>query len=300
MASADAGWVVPEPLATHRVQVDADAVITLRRHGNPDGPRLVISHGNGLAIDLYYPFWSLLTDEYDVIVYDLRNHGWNSVGALQNHNFPMMAHDHDAVLEAIERLYGKKPTVGVFHSVSGLASLLSPARGAGYSALVLFDPPVCKPDDGYEQLEAATMRTAAFVRRRGERFKSLAEFVEVLKLAPIYRRAVPGVPELLARTTLREDGEGYVLRCPRDYEAKIVDYARTFAVLVDFADLRCPAKVIGSDPTLPYSYLPSLDLSDILEVEYDFLPETTHFLQLEKPEECAEELREFLQSVGIR
>ncbi len=292
-------WETPEPLSVHHVRVDDGTDIVVRRHGNPAGPRVVLSHGNGLAIDLYYPFWSLLANDFDLMVYDLRNHGWNNVGALQSHNFPTLAHDHDAVLEAIERRYGKKPTVGVFHSVSGLASLLSPARGGGYSALVLFDPPVCKPDDGYEQLEAATMRTAAFVRRRGERFKSLAEFVEVLKLAPVFQRAMPGVPELLARTTLREDREGYVLRCPRDYEAKIVDYARTFAVLVDFADLRCPAKVIGADPTLPYSYLPSLDLSDILEVEYDFLPETTHFLQLEKPEECAEELREFLRSIDM-
>ena len=78
-----------------------------------------------------------------------------------------------------------------------------------------------------------------------------------------------------------------------------MDYARAFAVLVDFAALRCPLKVIGADPTLPFSYLPSLDLSDIDEVEYDFLPETTHFLPLEKPEECAVEVRNFLDSISL-
>ena len=79
MANAEAKWEVPEPLATYQAPVDADTVITLRRHGNPDGPRLVMSHGNGLAIDLYYPFWSLLMDEYDIFMYDLRNHGWNGL-----------------------------------------------------------------------------------------------------------------------------------------------------------------------------------------------------------------------------
>ena len=68
-------WELPEPLSTHDVRVDDDTVITLRRHGNPQGPRLVMSHGNGLAIDLYYPFWSLLADDFDLIIYDLRNHG---------------------------------------------------------------------------------------------------------------------------------------------------------------------------------------------------------------------------------
>ncbi len=51
--------------------MDDGTNIVLRRHGNPRGPRLVLCHGNGLATDLYYPFWSLLADECDLIVYDL-------------------------------------------------------------------------------------------------------------------------------------------------------------------------------------------------------------------------------------
>ena len=102
--------------------------IVLRRHGNPDGPRLVLSHGNGLAVDLYYPFWSLLADDFDLIVYDLRNHDWNEVGAIDKHNMPSFVDDHDRIMEAIDHQYGDKPKVGVFHSVSALISLLSPTR----------------------------------------------------------------------------------------------------------------------------------------------------------------------------
>ena len=72
LTSSETLWEIPEPISTHEVRMDDGAVITLRRHGNPVGPRLVLSHGNGLAIDLYYPFWSLLTGEFDLIVYDLR------------------------------------------------------------------------------------------------------------------------------------------------------------------------------------------------------------------------------------
>ena len=56
------------------------ASITLRRHGNPTGPRIMFSHGNGLATDLYYPMWRLLMDRFDLVLWDLRNHGWNPVG----------------------------------------------------------------------------------------------------------------------------------------------------------------------------------------------------------------------------
>ncbi len=104
-------------------------------------------------------------------------------------------------------------------------------------------------------------------------------------------------PDLMPETTLREetDGEGYELRCPPEYEAQIIDYARVFAVSVDFGALQCPTRVIGADPTLPYSYLPTLDLSDMLSVDYDFVPEATHFLQLEQPEECEAKMREFIE-----
>ena len=75
----------------------------------------MLSHGNGLAIDLYYPFWSLLADEFDLIVFDLRNHGWNTVGARQNHNIPTLIRDQERIFEAIDRHYGNtNPKSGYF------------------------------------------------------------------------------------------------------------------------------------------------------------------------------------------
>ena len=32
-----------------------------------------------------------------------------------------------------------------------------------------------------------------------------------------------------------------------------------------------------------------------MRVDYDFIPETTHFLQLERPQECAAAIRELLE-----
>ena len=115
-------WEIPEPLETREVSVDDDTAVVLRRHGNPTGPRLVLSHGNGLAIDLYYPFWSLLADDFDLIVYDLRNHGWNSLSPLGDHSVPTLVRDHDRILEAIETNFGDKPKTGIFHSVSALTT----------------------------------------------------------------------------------------------------------------------------------------------------------------------------------
>lgn len=299
-------WEIPEPLFVCEVRPDADTVITLRRHGNPAGPRLVLTHGNGLAVDLYYPFWSRLADDFDLIVYDLRNHGWNGVGAIGDHNLPTFVRDHNCILAAIDETYGKKPKIGVFHSVSSLVALMSasilaePGTSTGetaFAALVLFDPSLCKPGASQAKMDEAAEKTAAMIRRRSNRFKSREEYIELLEYMPLFRNVVPGVRELVAQTTLRNaaDAQVYELRCPPDYEAQIIDYVRSFAPLVDFDTLHCPTKAICADPTLPYSYLPTFDMNGILSIDYDFLPDATHFMQLEQPGECVALMREFLE-----
>ena len=40
-------------------------------------------------------------------------------------------------------------------------------------------------------------------------------------------------------------------------------------------------------------------MRDILSVDYDFLPEATHFLQLDEPQEGAAAMRKFLGSIVI-
>lgn len=299
MTEQEPVWSVPEPRSVHEVKMDEASSILLRRHGNPDGNRLILSHGNGLAIDFYYPFWSHLTDDFDLIVYDMRNHGWNAVGGLENHSIPTLVSDHDLVLKEIGEQFGQKPQVGVFHSLSCLTPLISESKGSEYSALVLFDPPLCKPGRNFRDFEEAAIRMAKSARRRTHQFKTKSAFTELFGIFPTYKAAVPGTVGLLADTTLREspDGGGFELRCPREYEAQIIDYASVFGAFIDFAKIRCPVKVLGADPTLPYSYLPSLNLSDISSVDYDFLPDATHMLQLEQPEECVAIMRQFINSV---
>ena len=296
----DSPWNVPRPDSTCDVRLDECTVATVRRYGNSTGPRLILSHGNGLAIDIYYPFWSLLTGDFDLMVYDLRNHGWNNVGDRRDHNIPTLIADHDRILDAIFRDYGEKATIGVFHSLSTLVTLLS-FSDHRYSALVLFDPPLCKPAASETEFDAAAERTAALARRRTERFVNEEQFAELLSFVPGFARVLPGVRELMARSMLRKakDGEGYELRCPRDYEAQIAEYVRSFSPMLDLTNLTCPTKVVGADPTVPFAYLPTFDLSHATVVDYDFVPEASHFLQLENPGECVAILRQFLEQQGL-
>ncbi len=255
-----------------------------------------------MASDLYYPFWSLLALDFDLVVYDLRNHGWNEVGALEKHSVQAFAQDHDRIAEAVDSLYGRKPTVGVFHSISALAGLHLPSRGSNYSALVLFTPPLCNRGHSYGEFELRCRRTGKMLRNRATRFQTREELSDLHAYLPYFQRAVPGVLDLVARTTLREAGagQGYELRCPREYEAQIWDEASVPAVSVDFGSLRCPTKIIGSDPALDPDR-PRFDFAeaDAAGVGHELVPGTSHFLQLEEPEECAATMLRFLERLGI-
>ena len=296
------GWNIPEPLAVREARGPDGASIAIRRHGNPDGPRLVLSHANGLSADSYYPFWSWLRDRFDLVLYDFRNHGWNPVGDLPAHHMSTFVRDNAHVARAIDRHFGDKPKIGVFHCMSAVTAVLHGAEEAEFSALVLFDPPTCaRRRDSQEIMKMASL-LAERARKRQDRFEAPEELAGRLLRARAFERLLPGTADLIARTTLRRvpgGGAGYELCCPREYEAQAFEELYSSAVAADLHNLPCPTKIIGADPTVPFSFLPSVDMRDMVALDYDFVPHTTHFLQLERPEECIALMLGFLERHGL-
>ena len=90
---------------------------------------------------------------------------------------------------------------------------------------------------------------------------------------------------------------GYELCCPREYEAQVYEYFFVWAMTLDLDAVHCPIKVIGGDPTSPISFMPSMRLDRLVLTDYDFVPETSHLLQLEEPETCASFTLEFLRDL---
>lgn len=292
-------WRVPEPLATAEVLVEDGSRFVLRRHGNPEGPRLALSHGNGLASDLYYPFWSLLSGRFDLVLYDFRNHGWNARGDLRDHNIATFVSDCEQIHRGIDRIFGAKPRVGVFHSMSATTALAHDRPGDGFAALVLFDPPVYAPSADMLGAETRWGRQAAGTLKRQSRFQATGELAESIRKAPAFAGFLPGVAELFAETTLcpAADGDGFELRCPSEYESQICEWA--LAYFVEPGDFACPVKVIGADPAVRSPFGPSVDLGRLQGIEYDFVSGAGHFLQLEKPAECVEMMVAFLERLGL-
>ena len=137
---------IPTPSLTFEVPLEDGACIKMRRHGNPDGVRLMLTHGNGFAADAYFPYWRHLLQQFDVLVYDFRNHGQNVPVTPANHNYEQLARDLERVVAAVRERLGARKTVGIFHSMSGRTAMKHAIEtGWRWDALVLFDPPNVPP-----------------------------------------------------------------------------------------------------------------------------------------------------------
>ena len=247
----DVVWRLPEAADVLEVALADGASVFVRRHGNPSGPRVLLSHGCGLAIDTYYPYWSRLEDRFDLFVYDLRSHGWNPPGSLRSQNIPTFVRDCEAVLRAIGQTYGEEPVVGAFHSLSGLVALLHEEQWKGFAGLMLFDVPIMPPGGRPEDLvEMGEEMSLAARRRQGPIHPARRIFPAASLAVPFTSRLLPPVIDLMAKTTLRRspDGTEYELCCPREHEAQVYEYLFGWAMRVDLKKVSCPGPGCRSRP----------------------------------------------------
>ena len=293
----------PAPLRVIELAMEDGAIISIRQHGNPAGPRLALSHGNGLAIDGYLPFWGRLHERYDLILFDFRNHGHNPLHNFTQHNWPQFIHDLERIFESVQQILGAKRTAGVFHSLSAVTAVMQTQRmGRRWDPLVLFDPPFYPPDGHpIRQLQRGNEDDIA---ARAER--RISTYDDPLDLARQFQRRFPrwhrDAYELMARATLHYDSDArrWVLACPREYEAHIFRSNRETSTWRRLRHMPVPVKLICADPT--DGGPPALigrALAAEAAVEYEPIAGTSHFLQIERPQECIQAMEAFLVKHGF-
>ena len=297
---------LPTPSAVVDVAGADGAAFRVRRHGNPRGNRLIISHGNGFATDGYVDFWSRFLRDFEVVAFDARNHGWNDRADPPNHDYAHMARDLALVSAAAETEFGQKPTAGLFHSMSAQAAMLA-ARDLGWrcDALVLFDPPN-NPPEGHpvrSPMVDYLNRLVAWASMRREQFADPSELATDYAVTRAGRNWAPAAHFALAAAVLRRTGNGYELRCPRVLEASMYAQGLTLDLWPKASDFVGPIKLIGGDPERERpdpTALSSQALAQEGGFDYLAMPGTGHLLQLEKPAACADAVREFFQKIRFR
>jgi pimeloyl-ACP methyl ester carboxylesterase len=298
---------IRSPSLTFEVPLADGARILMRRHGNPDGVRLLVTHGNGFAADAYYPYWRQLLPEFDVLVFDFRNHGRNVPGTPSNHHYAQFANDLECVVQAVKQKLGARKTAGIFHSMSARSAMKHAIEiGWRWDALVLFDPPDVPPKGHplYEAMGVFENRLTEWAKGRRRAFKSVEELAEEYRASRATGRWVPGTHELMAQSVLRKspDGSGYELVCAPENEANIYAQALTLNLWPKASEFGGPVKLIGCDPDFkgaPATGPANQALGIEGGYDYSFVAGTGHLLQIEKPDECVRLTLEFLGKHGL-
>jgi pimeloyl-ACP methyl ester carboxylesterase len=298
---------LPIPHAIFDVELDDGATIRVRRHGNPDGVRVLLSHGNGFAADAYFPYWRHFLDQYDLAIFDFRNHGQNVPVEPANHNYTQLSRDLEHVVLKVRSQLGSKETVGIFHSMSARTAMKHAIEiGWRWDALLLFDPPDVPPPGhpNFAMMEAFEKRLTEFAGNRRRKFASIEELTNDFLQSRATRNWVPGEHELMARSVLRRDpnGDGFVLVCAPENEANIYEQAMTLNLWPMAKEFGGPVKLIGADPAAkgaPATAATNQALGTEGGYDYCIVEGTGHLLQIEKPDECFRITTEFLAKHGI-
>jgi pimeloyl-ACP methyl ester carboxylesterase len=271
-------------------------------YGRADGVRLFFSHGNGFAADAYFPYWRHLLTNFDLLLFDFRNHGHNVPVVPPHHTYEQLTRDLERVIQAVKVRLGERPTAGLFHSMSARTAMKHAIEiGSRFDALVLFDPPNVPPPDHplYPAMAAFEKRLVDWALHRRRRFGTIGELAQEYLQSRTTARWISGEHDLMARSVLRKrpDGDGYALVCDPENEAGIYAQALTLNLWPRASEFGGPVKLIGCDPNMKAA-AGTGPANRALGIEggydYSFVAGAGHLLQIEQPRECIRLTLEFL------
>lgn len=269
-----------------------------------EGPLTHLAHATGFCAGVYAPLAERLRPRLRVLGMDDRGHGQTRVPA-----HPDSLEDWDVFVEDLERFLDHlgRPVVAMGHSRGGVASLLLAVKRPDLvSALVLMDPTILPYSwtlwwsiakrTGLSRLIPIAARAA----RRRRLWSSRETLLRVYARREPFTRWEPGFLEGYAIDCTDETEEGGVqLSCDPAWES------RCFAVCPHdvwryVPQIRRPTLVLygsQSDTFLRPAVKRFRDKAP--DASLHCLEDTSHFVPMERPDECARLILSFLEERGV-
>lgn len=265
------------------------------------GPPAHFLHGNGFCAGTYTPFLRYLLDDLHIVASDVRGHGASThASGRRIRHWRIFAED----VQSMVRSTLTPPVIGMGHSLGAVSTYIAAALAPRlFAALVLIDP-VIFPKTVLWKIALAKhlgLRSwfppAKSARRRRTKFRDKQSALQRFTAGRgIFKTWSPEFVEAYLECGLLEkDGKTAVLRCDPELEAQIFE-AVPLDVWSYAAGIQCPVLMLRGE----YSGSLSIESARRLEkINARFhtctIAGTGHFLTMEKPQVCAEAIRDFIR-----
>lgn len=280
-----------------RLTLSDGATVALRRWGPPRPQRMVISHGNGLAIDGFRDFGAALARRFEVIAVDLRNHGQSGPGAILDDPWPRFTRDMPEIYDGITAIFGAKPTHGAFHSLSAASALMAQGHDPrAWQSLTLYEPPIPPVPDPelLARFNEMNVTLAERTRARRRRFDTpdrlVASFLKSPTFGGIEEAALRRLAEASLHRTDTDPDNPWELICAPEMEANTYEPRDVGPYWQALTRVDCPVRlVLGS--VLGHDNPILIRSTTLLARCFGFDAATVegggHLMQLQRPERSA-------------
>ncbi|MDP9386973.1 MAG: alpha/beta hydrolase, partial [Actinomycetota bacterium] len=201
------------------------------------GPDVFMTHAAGFHGRVWAPVAHHLASGFHCLALDLRGHGDSGVNAAATFEWPRLATD---VLAAVDALGLERPR-GVGHSSGATLLLLAEARRPGTFAALYLVEPIGVTSDGPPPPPAPDHPLAVRARRRRDSFASLEEAEQAYAARPPFSGFAPEARRAYVEHGFADDGDGGVrLKCRPEHEARMYEHGLSHDVFRRLPDVRCP------------------------------------------------------------
>lgn len=280
-------------MAVREGTIDSDGVAIHYSDWGGDGPPLVLLHATGFLSALWRPVAERLAGRFRVVAADQRGHG-DSGKPPDGYRFEAFADDLQRLIEALEL----EQPLAVGHSAGATIIVVHTKQHPGVvRRAVLIDPILPRPE-WYVDLPGTPNANpiAEAARKRRAVWPGREELFRAYRSRATFQTWREDVLRLYVDEGTRTGDNGQVvLKCPPEIEAQVFDAARHLDPWPMLAEMKCPALVLwGAESHLLGWGLERQVEDAIPRVRTIVVPDTTHFLPQEHPDEVARLSGEFL------
>ena len=264
-----------------------------------NGSLLHIAHATGLCSNAYTEFSQILTEKFGIIGLDFRGHGKTRISA-----DPAKLHSWEIFYRDLEEFfkYLKQPVIALGHSMGGTVSAVIAARFPELvSKLILiepgFMPPLWRPFVYLAQKSRLSTHVpfVTSVTKRNKSWKNKTEALnDLASKGPFksWRKTI--LEDYLRRGTKTLEDGSIELLCDPSWEGKILATAPV-GIWSEVSKIKCPTIVIYGENSKTFLPAVATKLQKVLpQVSLKKMPNTGHFIPMERPEELAEIVVEFI------